>query len=265
MDAPYFNSLMMMGAHATAYETHIHPSEPNYVWLEAGDNLNITSDNDPTGNQPNQLMTTDHLSRQLETAGISWRAYVENIDGTSCPLASSGDFAVKHTPQLFFSDETDNFATSSPTCIEHVRPFSQLATDLMTGTQARYNFITPNLCDDMHGALDCGLGNLTLVANGDTWLMNHVPTILGSDAFMHGGLLVILWDEGDEPLFQTASDGPLPILLLGNMVKANYPSNATYTHSSTLKTFQEIFGVPLLRGAADPATNDLSDMFTHFP
>jgi len=35
-----------------------------------------------------------------------------------------------------------------------------------------------------------------------------------------------------------------------------------YDHSSTLKTLEEIFSVkPLLGAAADPRTNDLSDLF----
>src|SRR2546421_4032944 len=34
-------------------------------------------------------------------------------------------------------------------CIAHVRPFTELATDLANNTVASYNFITPNLTDDM--------------------------------------------------------------------------------------------------------------------
>ena len=101
--------------------------------------------------------------------------------------------------------------------------------------------------------------------DGDTWLKNNVPTILGSNAFKDGGLLLIIWDEGDEPLGGTASDGPLPMLAIGSMVKTNYAGNVAYTHSSTFKSLEEIFGVPLLRGAGDPSTNDLADLFTQFP
>src|SRR3954471_12892632 len=42
--ATYINgTLVPMGAHAEAYSTPPgnHPSEPNYIWLEAGDNLGI--------------------------------------------------------------------------------------------------------------------------------------------------------------------------------------------------------------------------------
>jgi len=92
-----------------------------------------------------------------------------------------------------------------------------------------------------------------------------VPTIVQSSAFQAGGLLLIVWDEGDEPLGGTASDGPLPFIAIGDAVKTNYTGNVSYTHSSTLKTVEKIFGVPLLRGAADAGTSDLGDMFTTFP
>jgi phospholipase C len=268
VDAPYINNtLVPMGAHVTNYFTHVHPSEPNYLWLEAGDNLGITNDNDPTA-AGNEQTTTSHLVTQLTTAGMEWKAYVEGISGTNCPLVSSGTFstgtfAVKHTPQLFFSDVTDNFSATSPTCIAHIRPYTELATDLAGGTVPRYNFITPNLCDDMHGALACLGANL--VQTGDAWLQANVPAILASNAFKNGGLLLIVWDEGDEPTGGTASDGPLPMLAIGSMVKTNYAGSVAYTHSSTIKSVEEIFSVPLLRGAADPATSDLSDLFKTFP
>jgi phospholipase C len=260
--APYINNtLMPMGAHVSNYLTHVHPSEPNYIYIEAGDNLGATNDNDPVPS--NEQTTTSHLVSQLVAANLTWKAYVEDIDGKSCPLTSTGAFAVKHTPQLFFKDVTDNFSASSATCMAHVRPYTELATDLTNGTVAAFNFITPNLCDDMHGGVfQCLTAG---VPEGDTWLKNNVPAILASSAFKNGGLLLIVWDEGDEPLFQMASDGPLPMLAIGSMVKTNYAGSVGYTHASMTKSLEEIFGVPLLNHAMDATTNDLADLFTQFP
>ena len=43
-----------------------------------------------------------------------------------------------------------------------------------------------------------------------------------------------------------------------------YSNTIHYTHGSTLRTFQEIFGVtPLIRDAANQT--DLSDLFVSFP
>src|SRR5216684_586647 len=97
--APYINNtLLPMSAHAEQYFTPPgnHPSEPNYVWLEAGSNLGLTTDNDASTS--NSTNTVDHLVRYLEDAGISWKTYQEDIDGLSCPLTSFGNYAAKHNP-----------------------------------------------------------------------------------------------------------------------------------------------------------------------
>src|SRR5260221_12976254 len=72
--APYINdTLLPMGAHAEQYYNppKIHPSEPNYIWLEAGDNIGIKDDADPI---VNHLSTPDHLVTLLNNAGITWKA-----------------------------------------------------------------------------------------------------------------------------------------------------------------------------------------------
>src|SRR5437868_5051805 len=48
--APYINQLLKMGAHAQQYFTPLHPSEPNYIWFEAGTNFGILNDADPNTN-----------------------------------------------------------------------------------------------------------------------------------------------------------------------------------------------------------------------
>ena len=245
--APYIQkTLVPMGAHAEQYYNAPgnHPSEPNYVWLEAGSNLGITDDSDPNVNHQS---TTDHLVSYLNKAGISWRSYQEDIDGTSCPLVSVKNYAPKHNPVVFFDDVTGNNNLASAYCISHVRPYSDLANDLQNNTVARYNFITPNLCHDMH---DCS------VTAGDTWLSGEVPKILRSQAYKDGGALFITWDESESP----SGDAPIGMIVLSPFAKANYSNSIHYTHSSTLRTVEEIFGVaPLLRDAAN--ATDLSDLF----
>jgi hypothetical protein len=44
-------------------------------------------------------------------------------------------------------------------------------------------------------------------------------------------------------------------------VKNGYAGPVAYSHSSTVKSVEEVFGPYFVRGAADPATNDLADSF----
>jgi hypothetical protein len=264
--APYLNTTILpMASHATNYKNPAgnHPSLPNYIWLEAGDNLGVTADGEPATYHQS---TTDHLVTQLETAGKTWKSYAEGIDGTTCPLTDSGEFVARHVPSLYFDDVTDTNSTSAARCIAHVRPFSELMTDLAAGTTADYNFITPDLCDDAHGSnplagdFTCVAVLTDLIAKGDTFLSTAVPAIMNSSAIRDGGVLFITWDEGD----LSSSDGPIGFLALGNNVKGGgYPGSVSYDHSSTLRSIEKIFGLSYLRGAA--TATDLSDLFTTFP
>ena len=199
---------------------------------------------------------------------MPWKAYQEDIDGKTCPLSSSGLYAAKHNPMIFFQDVTNNNDPNSSYCIAHVRPFSELATDLSSGNVTRYNFITPNLCNDMHG--NCLLDRLVKwlhlssdnsVKQGDHWLARNLPNILNSSAYRDGGAVFITWDEDVHASEETESDKPIGLIVLSPLTKGNgYSNYVRYDHSSLLRTLQEIFNAsPLLRNAA--TATDLSDFF----
>jgi hypothetical protein len=253
--APYLNNTLLPTA---SYDEQYfnppgnHPSEPNYLWLEAGTNFGISNDADPVSNHQN---TTRHLVTLLSNAGLSWKSYQEEISGTRCPLTGVGLYAPKHDPMVFFNDVTNTNNPNSSYCIAHIRPYTELATDLQRNTEAHYNFITPNLCDDMHDT--CAPLN-DAVKQGDSWLAQNLPTILNSQAYINGGIVFITWDEG------VGGDGPIGLIVLSHDAKGGgYSNTIRYTHSSLLHTIEEIFGVSPLLGNAANAT-DLSDLFRTF-
>jgi phospholipase C len=226
----------------------LHPSLPNYIWMEAGSNLGIGDDGGPSMNHQS---TTNHLVTLLQAAGISWKSYQEDISGISCPLESTGKYAPKHNPMVYFDDVT----SSATNCVEHIRPYPELARDLEVDTVPAYSFITPNLCNDMHDSSGCATSDS--IGNGDTWLAREVPKILGSAAFKRDGALFITFDEGE-----SGSDGPIGMIVLSRSAKGSgYSNTIRYTHSSLLRTVQHIFNVtPLLGDAANAP--DLGDLFT---
>jgi alpha-D-xyloside xylohydrolase len=249
-DAPYINNtLLPMASYCDQYYNPpaLHPSEPNYLWLEAGTNFGITNDNPPS---TNQQTTTSHFVTQLKNAGISWKTYQENVDGLSCPTSDNSPYAVRHNPFAFFTDVT---TATSPSCTQVMRPFTELANDIANNTVAHYNFITPNLCDDGH---DSCAPTSNPVKQTDDWLAANLPTILNSAQYQNNGAIFITWDEGE-----SSSDGPIGMVVLSPFAKAGgYHSALRYTHSATLRTLQKIFGrTPLFGGAA--TAPDLSDLF----
>lgn len=330
-DAPFINSLVngtgyvilngkavnisSQVAYASAYHNvlatqsgnnpHIHPSEPNYLWAEAGTNFGITNDSDPFPN--NNHDTTAHLSGLLQAAHKTWRSYQEDIDLTpnstgqltdvplpeslwTVPLTSlsgvfaSGftnawnganqyNYAAKHNPMVFFTDTNGggNTTTSNPLSTQYA-PLQQLAVDLANNNVADYNWITPNQYNDMHTALKGGYKNLTgdaaNIRQGDDFLSQIVPLIMSSKAYNDNGLIILWWDEaeGDGIVGDNADDfnHTVPEIVISKHAHKNvngmpYASPVNLTHSSDLRTMQEIFQVGPLLGDAANAT-DLSDL-----
>src|SRR5207249_11411203 len=140
-----------------------------------------------------------------------------------------------------------------------IRPFAEFAADLTNNSVARYNFITPNLCHDMHNSSGCASGDR--IRNGDNWLAGVVPGILASAAFRNNGAIFITWDEGTG----TGLQGPIGMVVLSSLAKGGgYASTNRYTHASTLRTMQEIFGLrPFLAAAA--TVTSLGDLFRDDP
>src|SRR6202011_420622 len=139
--------------------------------------------------------------------------------------------------------------------------YSQLATDLANNTVSNYNYLGPNGCDDMHNTSGCA--SKDPIKNGDTWLSSAIPTILNSQAYQNGGIIIISWDEGHKSKNKD-SDGPLGLIVLSPSAKGGgYNNSIHYTHSSTLRTIEEFFNLPFL-GDAGNAT-DLSDLFSPPP
>ncbi len=251
--APYINALVDGSApisdqvaYATAYHNvlatasgnnpHIHPSEPNYLWAEAGTNFNVFNDNDPFGAGGTNQTTSQHLTALLNGAGRSWKSYQEDTDLTTdasghltnivlpqslwtVPIASIGpgsfvsgvnqfngsaqyNYAAKHNPQVFFTDTNggNNATPSNPLRLNYA-PLQQLFTDLNNNTVADYNWISPNQYNDMHTTLTGGFGSLTAdpakINQGDVFLSQIVPAIMASDAYKNHGLIVLWWDEAE--------------------------------------------------------------------
>lgn len=253
--APYLNNtLLPMASRCEQYMgvSGLRPSLPNYLWLEAGTNFGIYDNQLP---DVNHQSTTNHLTAMLEAAGISWRAYQEDIGGTHVPLFYTNLYAPRHNPFVYFDDVTGTNDVNYAYGIAHIRPYSEFPTDLTNDTVARYNFISPNLCNGGHDS--CPPYD-DPVLQSDSWLASEVPKILASPAYQNNGALFITWDESSN------NSVPIGMVVLSPSARGGgYWNNIHYTHSSTLRTVQEIFGIAPYLGDASNAT-DLSDLFVQF-
>jgi phosphatidylinositol-3-phosphatase len=257
---PYLNTeVLPRGARATGFHDVLPPSapsEPHYVWMEAGTNAlpdhTFTTDSDPSAT--NSTSSGAHLVAQLANAqpAADWTSYQEGIDATSgsCPIAPSGYYRPRHNPFVFFQDIAGTPPSkAAPVCAAHHKPLSLLGADLAAGTVTAYNFITPDLCHDAHGAAGCPSSNIERAS--DDWMRANLPAVL---AFVdaHGGVLFIVWDEGD-------ASASLPFIAVGPHVKRGYANSVPYDHCSLVKSLEQIFGLPFLPAVA--SANDFADLF----
>ena len=256
--APYINNVLLpMGAHCEQYynPSNFNCSLLSYLWLEAGTAFGISTFDSRCGDPPsvNHQSTTSHLVTQLNSAGISWKTYQEGGLPDRMLLTDFGDYAVRHNAFVYFDDVTGTNNQFYPYGVAHVRPYTELAGDLASNTVARYNFITPDLCHDMHTS--CAPTNNN-VRQGDGWLATEIPKIMASAAYSNNGAIFITWDDPD-----ITTPVPIGMIVLSPLIRAaGYVSTNHYDHSSTLRTFQEIFRVAPFLGAAASATN-LSELF----
>jgi hypothetical protein len=197
--APYINSLVTPG-NANAAQTSwaknyvsvgasVHPSEPNYIWSEAGTNFGVQNDNQPYSAGGTNQNTTQHLTGLMLQQGVTFKSYQEGIDlqavggkltntvlpqsqwtspiqnfsGTSStytnPYNGSNqyNYAVKHNPMAYFSDTNGGFDTTPANpAAQFYAPLEALQADLTDNTVSRYNWITPDQYNDMHTALSGG-------------------------------------------------------------------------------------------------------------
>ena len=98
---------------------------------------------------------------------------------------------------VFFTDTNGgNNSTPSNALSSHYAPLQQLLADVNNGSVADYNWITPNLYNDMHTALTGGYKGLTgdaaNIKQGDDFLAQVVPVIMASKAYKNHGV-IILW------------------------------------------------------------------------
>jgi phosphatidylinositol-3-phosphatase len=317
-DAPYLaKTLPAQGVLLTHYHAIGHASLDNYVAMISGQAPNHETQLDcptfsefrlsaPGLNRDGQALgagcvyppIVKSLPDQLEAAGLSWRAYMEDMGndprreratcghvplGAADPtsVARRGDqYAAKHNPFVYFHTIIDDAAR----CDARVVNLTRLPADLATAAATpNFVFITPNLCSDGHDpqCVDGREGGLVAI---NAFLTQWVPLILNSAAFRADGLLIVTFDEadgvgaegsgaccGEKPLpgaryapgFNGPGGGRVGAVVLSPFVKAGTVSAVPYNHYSLLRTIETLFGLKPLGYAASPGARVFgSDVFS---
>jgi hypothetical protein len=238
------------------------------TWKSYQEDIDLTRNS--SGQLTNVPLPQDLWSVPLTSLSGAFAAgYLNFWDGSN-----QYNYAAKHNPMLFFSDTNGgNDATPANPLSGQYAPLQQFYADLARNQVADYNWITPNQYNDMHTTLAGGYKGLTgdaaKILQGDDFLSQIIPAIMASDAYKNHGAIILWWDEAESDGIagDNADDFNHTI---GEIVISQhahpsvnglpYASPVNYTHSSDLRTMQELFRVgPWLGDAAN--ANDLSDLF----
>lgn len=194
----YIQHLATTNGLAADYYGVTHVSTPNYIAAISGSTWGSNSDD------PNQVSAGDfnhaNLVDQLESAGVSWKGYMQSLPSVGFTGAASTDglYVRKHDPFMMFPDVANN-----PARADNVVPLAQLTTDLQTGRVPKFSWISPNVCDDMHGGTTAcpyatsgtGPAQATLYQDGNNFLRKWVTAITTSKAWTGNSAIFITWDE----------------------------------------------------------------------
>jgi phosphatidylinositol-3-phosphatase len=219
--ASYFNSLASKCGLATNFKAESHPSLPNYIAMTSGGTQGITDDKDPSAHK----LTVPSIFSQL---GTGWKSLEEAMP-SNCYQGNSGNYAVRHNPAVYFT----NVRTQ---CNSQDVPLGSTP-----NISARFTFVTPNLCNDMH---DCS------VSIGDKWLSTFMPKILNSSTYAAGHTAVIVtFDEDDY-----SSTNQVATIVVSPSTPKGIRSGTAFTHYSLLKTTEQMLGLSQIGNAAGAAS-----------
>ena len=256
-NAPFINAAAANYGLATNYFGVTHPSQPNYIAATSGSTNGVINDNDVTINVAN-------IVDQLEANGKSWKAYMQSYSLCTTPLdhaCGNQLYERKHNPFISYQD-----VQSNPARVANIVDFSQFATDLASGNVADYTWISPDQCNDMHGRAatpsdPCDFSQVqSLIATGDTFLLNTVNAIMNSRAWTGNSVIFIAWDESDYPFADTSGccdanpgGGHVVMIAISHSDHAPRTSNVAYNHYSMLATIEDGWKLGCLAFTCDTA------------
>ena len=266
-NAPWINSAAAQFGLATSYTGVSHPSQPNYIAATSGSTNGVTNDDDVTINVANVV-------DQIEPSGRSWKAYMQSMSLCATKLdhaCGNQLYERKHNPFVSYLD-----VQTSASRMANIVDFSQLDSDLASGSVANYVWISPDQCNDMHGrggtdpATDrCNFANENdLIQDGDAFLSSTVGKIMASPAWGGNSAIFITWDESDFPFNDVSGccdavpgGGHVVTLVISHSDHAARTSSVAYNHYSMLATIEQGWQIGCLAFTCDSANvTPMSDL-----
>jgi phosphatidylinositol-3-phosphatase len=239
-EAPYLNGLARRYALATSYYAIGHPSLPNYIALIGGSTFEIRGDCNGCDVEARSLVG------QLDAAGLSWKAYFEDLTSNRRPGPGTAAYTPHYNPFVYYEG-----IRSSALGRSRVVDFDELRSDLRHRTLPRFSWIAPGVRHDGHSS--------SLRAT-DRCAAQLVPQILR--ALGPHGVLFLTWDEGARGdwsgVDRTRGGGHVALIAAGGDARRGATTAVPANHYALLRTIEAAFGLlPLGRATDAPLLSGL--------
>ncbi len=247
--APYINRVIKACGIATNYHNITHPSLPNYIGTTNGAPLSglssFLSDCTPSASCES---TANNIFNEATLKG-GWKSYAESMPA-NCYKSNSGLYAPRHNPAVYYGGLRTCSTRDVP--FKTTRGAYPLLKDFSRErTAPAFAWITPNLCDDMHGATGCPSN---LILTGDNWLKTWLPRITATTVYKHRDTAIfIAWDEGEvgtvgESCATNTSDQSCHVvsIVIAPSVKRGTKVRVSFNHYSLLRTAEDLLGLSKL-------------------
>jgi phospholipase C len=271
----------------TNYSGVTHVSLPNYLAVTSGSNWGSNSDD--VAQAP--LLDHENIVDQFEQAGVSWKAYMEDLPSAGDTVAQTPDalYVRKHDPFLMYPD-----VYNEPARANKVVPLTQLTPDLNSNHVPQFVWITPNDCNNMHGgAPSCPFpdtptdaAQVALYQDGNSFLQTWVTAIMHSKAWTGHSAIFVTWDESsfaddapfgpndtsgccDSPILPATPPNPttggggdlaggavyggghVPMIVIQRGGAHGMTNDTATNHYSLLQTIEQNWNLPFLGNASD--------------
>jgi hypothetical protein len=232
-EAPYLNGLAGRYALATDYFAIGHPSLPNYIALIGGSTYEIRSDCNGCDVEARSLVG------QLDAAGLSWKAYFEDLTSNRRPGPGTTAYTPHYNPFVYYEG-----IRSSALGRSRVVDFDELRSDLRRRSLPRFSWIAPGVRHDGHSSS---------LRAADRFASRLVPQILR--ALGPEGVLFVTWDEGARRDWSgvdgTRGGGHVALIAAGGDARRGTTASTPANHYALLHTVETALDLPSLGHAAD--------------
>jgi hypothetical protein len=224
--APRFNRLAKRYALMTRFHGVTHPSLPNYIAFVSGSTQGIDS------NCTRCSVDARSLADTIEESGRTWKTYAEGLPSPGFTGATSGRYAKKHNPFLYFDP-----VLASQERRERVVPYDRFKSDLAGGSLPDFSLVIPDMCNSMH---DCS------VRTGDQWLSRFIDPLL-KGSLLKDSVVFVTFDEGKSDV---RGGGHIATLAVGPTVRRGSRYTAVNDLYGLLRTIEDAWRLPRLGKSA---------------